>query len=608
MSKFIIRNIKPTAQKPQPPKVFVVNEPMKIKNPPKETQPPRCAVKSCKSKSNELFVSPEDPVKLRKWREAVGTHEAEFYVCEIHFTKGDLIVEKNLEDDAVPKLYLNVINYWKPDCCGICLEKLRTTEIVYAMTPLFNETFEELTGYRPSSDHVCHECKFVLTMLSDFKKKIQVMHDIARKGRTIIKTVPQRDKVEEPMIVDSDDNEERFQCDDCPFICDDDETLGKHIISAHVNGTVNAKTFTKEYKPPRYFSGPQKVICFYCKKEFDTDEQLKHHEAKAHGKNYKKIPIGVPIRITDPKLKSALRIENSFELPKRTKRKNNPENLTDDEYEFFEINELTEDDDSIEMIDYEPRTVEQVTLLQNQTLDLKDENEEEATVKISILPESKKSSITKVTPGVIEQKPPEKKLSLYELKKLRIEKALPEIQMDNHKYKCLECQDVSKSSASFIKHRFEVHPEKEERNKIILEKLGIKIKCEFCDEKLYEVYMQDHIWKIHESKATIDRDNFKDPLYECDLCGKKFSTRTEITNHLEGDHNNALNDELKCEICWKKFYTKEKLDKHKETLHKNGFDCGARCNAETNAFKCGNCNRVFFCLKAMRTHGCVETT
>lgn len=67
-------------------------------------QMPKCAVKSCKFQSQDLFVPPEDE-RLKKWQAAVGTSEQDFFVCKAHFTKKDLVVD--LDDEAIPMLHLS---------------------------------------------------------------------------------------------------------------------------------------------------------------------------------------------------------------------------------------------------------------------------------------------------------------------------------------------------------------------------------------------------------------------------------------------------------------------------------------------------------------------
>lgn len=111
---------------------------------------PKCDVKCCKFKSKQLFPSPKDPSQLMKWKVAVDINRSAFNVCEKHFNEQDLIIEKNLVDDAVPALYLfddpiKVCNY---DCCGICLDDAKYKAKMYEISDTVYEVFIEITGYK----------------------------------------------------------------------------------------------------------------------------------------------------------------------------------------------------------------------------------------------------------------------------------------------------------------------------------------------------------------------------------------------------------------------------------------------------------------------------
>lgn len=78
-----------------------------------------------------------------------------------------------------------------------------------------------------------------------------------------------------------------------------------------------------------------------------------------------------------------------------------------------------------------------------------------------------------------------------------------------------------------------------------------------------------------------------------------------MKKHVEAFHmKHKIVCDMQCEICLKKHDKNEQYSKHMETFHKDGYDCGARCNSDTNAFHCEKCKSFFFSLLAFRVHNC----
>jgi hypothetical protein len=72
-------------------------------------------------------------------------------VCERHFSKNSLIVEKNLRESAVPTLHLKEENFkLENDCCGFCLEDLNERHEIQHES---KDIFMEITGYAVSSQY-----------------------------------------------------------------------------------------------------------------------------------------------------------------------------------------------------------------------------------------------------------------------------------------------------------------------------------------------------------------------------------------------------------------------------------------------------------------------
>ena len=52
-------------------------------------------------------------------------------------------------------------------------------------------------------------------------------------------------------------------------------------------------------------------------------------------------------------------------------------------------------------------------------------------------------------------------------------------------------------------------------------------------------------------------------MFECNLCGKKFSKRKGLSNHIQNFH-----ERHKCIKCDQTFSTKKNIQKHLEIFHK----------------------------------------
>ena len=141
-------------------------------------------------------------------------------------------------------------------------------------------------------------------------------------------------------------------------------------------------------------------------------------------------------------------------------------------------------------------------------------------------------------------------------------------------YTCETCGKVLSSVQSFSTHK-KIH-------------LGIKdYKCdrEKCDfaartSKLLKL----HIKTVH--------DKIKD--YNCDLCGKLFSTRSSLKNHIRIVHEGCK--DYKCERCEKAFGTIQELKFHVKVIHE-GFK---------GDHKCSLCEKTF--LSALRLTKHVKIT
>ncbi len=70
-------------------------------------------------------------------------------------------------------------------------------------------------------------------------------------------------------------------------------------------------------------------------------------------------------------------------------------------------------------------------------------------------------------------------------------------------------------------------------------------------------------------------------LFHCDKCGRSFSTKGHLKEHLEGVHGEA--NRVQCPLCGKAFNTDKRMKKHLYSAHKESAD-GFRTHSRVEAF------------------------
>ena len=133
--------------------------------------------------------------------------------------------------------------------------------------------------------------------------------------------------------------------------------------------------------------------------------------------------------------------------------------------------------------------------------------------------------------------------------------------------------------------------------------------CDFCD-KVYNVYdsFYHHVKKFHsihgESMNAI-----------CQLCGKKFSSKHHLGEHVTAVHEKSKN--FKCDKCDKAFSLKKGLDLHLKYHEEFKFECDM-CNKKfpgkmqlnnhvkgvhgEKKFECEKCDKKFSHKQNLKTH------
>ena len=78
------------------------------------------------------------------------------------------------------------------------------------------------------------------------------------------------------------------------------------------------------------------------------------------------------------------------------------------------------------------------------------------------------------------------------------------------------------------------------------------------------------------------RPEHPDARHKCDVCGRKFTTKSNLRHHLKNVHN-PDGPRYECEVCGKRFTQKGSLGLHLETVH----------SADGSSHECEVCPRKF---------------
>ena len=171
------------------------------------------------------------------------------------------------------------------------------------------------------------------------------------------------------------------------------------------------------------------------------------------------------------------------------------------------------------------------------------------------------------------------------------------------KHSCSLCTYSFKNSVLLDAHRFKIHNNGHQalKNSAILI-LNISTSCdENSDLKKYKehscqhcgkifsskYYLREHVSKLHQSA---DGKNLKiEKSYRCNFCKKAYEKNYQLQKHIRIDHEGKK--DYKCETCAEAFSYKEKLERHIETIHDGVLDQ-----------ICDICDKSFYQEKDLKLH------
>ena len=104
-----------------------------------------------------------------------------------------------------------------------------------------------------------------------------------------------------------------------------------------------------------------------------------------------------------------------------------------------------------------------------------------------------------------------------------------------------------------------------------------QVQCEICGKKVLKVSLKMHRIKMHS--------DFKE---QCDRCGERYATKTDLLRHINVVHLNILL--YSCKQCEEKFPTSDALRYHRVKVH------------EKASFTCNICNKSYKRVGELNTH------
>ena len=204
---------------------------------------------------------------------------------------------------------------------------------------------------------------------------------------------------------------------------------------------------------------------------------------------------------------------------------------------------------------------------------------------------------------------------------------------------CPVCDEVSESYDSKVRHIAEKHPERKIYNCLFCEKKFLSIK--YFHMHLSQKHEEEHGPDIYNSlpvpkgsrrKCPICKRVFKSrtivmehyalahpeaQIYNCSLCEQRYPTLSGLNSHIFKSHERKLSD-LVCLFCGKDFTLKQELEDHIATDHKEKkYEC-SKCEAsfrghialithiekvhERKKHQCSTCGEVFESMMRLESH------
>ena len=158
--------------------------------------------------------------------------------------------------------------------------------------------------------------------------------------------------------------------------------------------------------------------------------------------------------------------------------------------------------------------------------------------------------------------------------------------MRRQQHQCRHCECACESFSDMTAHISECHPDAQE------------FRCDVCERKFVKsAHLELHLQQKHQPfpfDASV--------TYKCSSCPMKFKSQLALTTHTENKHLSSSSNRKKiegaeriefhiCEICGKKFRTKSHMVVHKQAVHQNKQE-----------FMCNLCPKSFSHMRYLQSH------
>ena len=90
------------------------------------------------------------------------------------------------------------------------------------------------------------------------------------------------------------------------------------------------------------------------------------------------------------------------------------------------------------------------------------------------------------------------------------------------------------------------------------------IQCQIC----HMVFGDQSAINAHYDTAHAQKTEHRDPKFECEVCGRKFTLQTNLKRHLRSTHSAGGADTFQCDVCSRVFKRKDYLKDHMKRMHK----------------------------------------
>ncbi|CAG9811707.1 unnamed protein product [Chironomus riparius] len=154
-------------------------------------------------------------------------------------------------------------------------------------------------------------------------------------------------------------------------------------------------------------------------------------------------------------------------------------------------------------------------------------------------------------------------------------RSLPQIKNEKEERFDIDLDEIEKSNSQTILKdiKKEILKIKSDQKSLNIKEELTQVQCKFCNKKLSQNYITDHVNRLHSEKIKIS----------CDICNRKFLNTKSLMKHMEGLHGKEffnVNEKFECDFDGKSFKNKQCITLHMK-VHRLKIKCEF-CEVELN--------------------------